>query len=160
MSCFPAYIERVLAHEGGYVNDPRDPGGETQWGIAKASYPKVNIRTLTRDGAIEIYRRDFWMKTQADKLPNAIAFQLLDAAVNHGPGRAIMWLQRAVGVADDGNWGLVSQKALNGQDLEDVILRFVAERIDFYTRLSTFKTYGVGWLRRMVANLRYASIDN
>ncbi|WP_425526518.1 glycosyl hydrolase 108 family protein [Xanthomonas oryzae] len=50
----------MLSHEGGYVNDPRDPGGETQWGISKRAYPELNIRALTRDQAIEIYRRDYW----------------------------------------------------------------------------------------------------
>ena len=81
---FRDYIERVLSHEGGYVNDPRDPGGETRWGISKRSYPHVDIKRLTRDDAIAIYERDFWRRVQGDKLPRQFAFQALDAAVNHG----------------------------------------------------------------------------
>lgn len=82
MSQFDQINDRVLAHEGGYVNDPRDAGGETQWGISKRSYPKLNIQALTRPDAVAIYRRDFWQRVGGDQLPKAFAFQALDAAVS------------------------------------------------------------------------------
>lgn len=160
MSRFPVYIERVLGHEGGYVNHPADPGGETQWGIAKASYPNVDIKALTRAQAVEIYRRDFWERVHAEELPPALGFQALDAAVNHGTGNAVRWLQRAAGVADDGFFGPVSRAAIKAASENDLLLRFNAVRLDFYTRLSTWPTFGKGWARRIAGNLLYAAEDN
>lgn len=157
---FDNFIVRVLGHEGGYVNDPRDPGGETKWGISKRSYPALNIKALTRDQAIAIYDRDFWARAQCDKLPAAIAFQLLDAAVNHGMGNPIRWLQRAAGVAADGNIGPVTLAAVRKADQNDLLLRFNAERLEFYADLQKFKDFGRGWIRRVAGNLRLASGDN
>lgn len=159
-SAFDSFIDRVLSHEGGYVNNPKDPGGETQWGISKRSYPGLNIRTLTRAQAVEIYRRDFWQRAQCDKLPKALAFQMLDAAVNHGMGNPIRWLQRAAGVADDGQIGPVTLAAVRRADENDLLLRFNAERLEFYASLSTFASFGRGWTRRVAGNLRYAARDN
>lgn len=157
---FDLFIERVLGHEGGYVNDPRDPGGETQWGIAKRSYPNVNIRTLTRPQAIEIYRRDFWQRVHGDDLPAEFSFQALDAAVNHGIGNAVRWMQRAAGVADDGVFGAVTLAAVKARDPADLALLFNAERIEFFCKLTTFATFGRGWMRRVAGNLRFAAEDN
>ncbi len=75
MSQFDKLIDRVLSHEGGYSNDPQDPGGETQWGISKRAHPDVNIKALTRAQAIDIYRADYWDKIKGDQLPAGIAFQ-------------------------------------------------------------------------------------
>lgn len=160
MSQFDSLIGRVLSHEGGYSLDPRDPGGETQWGISKRAYPAVNIRALTRDQAIEIYRRDYWARVQGDKLPAAVAFQVLDAAVNHGVGTAIRWLQRAVGVADDGVIGPLTLAAVAAAPAADLVLLFNAERLEFYAKLSTFDAFGKGWTRRVAGNLRLAALDN
>jgi len=157
---FDSYIDRVLSHEGGYVHHPKDPGGETQWGISKRSYPALNIRTLTRAQAVEIYRRDFWQRAQCDTLPKAVAFQMLDAAVNHGMGNPIRWLQRAARVADDGAIGPVTLAALRKLDENDVLLRFNAERLEFYSALTTFNSFGRGWTRRVAVNLRFAAQDN
>ncbi|AVU02496.1 hypothetical protein EBA05_08590 [Xanthomonas oryzae pv. oryzae] len=160
MSQFDSLIGRVLSHEGGYVNDPRDPGGETQWGISKRAYPELNIRALTRDQAIEIYRRDYWARVQGDKLPAAVAFQVLDAAVNHGVGTATRWLQRAVGVADDGVIGPSTLAAIVAVPAADLVLLFNAERLEFYAKLSNFDAFGKGWTRRVAGNLRLAALDN
>lgn len=160
MSLFPALIERVLSHEGGYVNDPRDPGGETKFGIAKRSYPAVDIRNLTREGAMAIYERDFWARVQGDRLPRAFAFQALDAAVNHGIGNAVRWMQRAAGVADDGVIGPMTLAAVARTEPADLVLAFNAERLEFYAKLQTFDTFGRGWTRRVAGNLRFAAQDN
>lgn len=157
---FDAYIERVLAHEGGYVNHRDDPGGETQWGIAKRSYPHLNIRALTRRDAIDIYRRDFWARVRGDQLPSEFAFQALDAAINHGIGNAVRWMQRAAGVADDGVFGPVTLAAVRAADPADLVLRFNAERLEFYAKLRTFDTFGRGWVNRVAGNLRHAARDN
>lgn len=153
-------IDRILAHEGGYVNNPADPGGETQWGIAKRSYPTVNIKTLTREGAKAIYLRDFWTPVASKVSDSALCFQVLDAAVNHGIGNAIRFLQRAIGVADDGAFGPASVAALAARDPHDVHLLFMAERFEFWAKLKTFDTFGRGWVRRGAQNLRFLAKDN
>jgi lysozyme family protein len=153
------YIGRILGHEGGYSNDPKDPGGETNWGISKRSYPNVDIKNLTRDGAIAIYKRDFWAQC-GQGLALGVMFQVLDASVNHGIGNAIRMLQRAVGVADDGHWGSVSITAYMAMSVSDVLMLFLAERGEFMAKLKTFDTFGRGWTRRICLNLRYAAQDN
>ena len=160
MGMFDYFIERVLTHEGGYVNDARDPGGETKYGIAKRSYPAVDIRNLTRAQAIDIYRRDFWQRVRGDELPREFAFQALDAAVNHGIGNAVRWMQRAAGVADDGVIGPITLAAVQRAKPADLVLRFNAERLRFYAKLTTFATFGRGWVNRVAGNLEHAAADN
>lgn len=157
---FDDFIERLLSHEGGYVNDPRDPGGETQWGISKRSYPSLNIKTLTREQAKAIYRRDFWERSNADKLAPAVGFNVLDGAVNSGITQSIRWLQRAAGVADDGVWGKVTASAVSKADPSDLVMRYNAARLDFMTRLNTWPAFGKGWARRIAQNLNYGAEDN
>ena len=157
---FADFINRILSHEGGYVNDPRDPGGETQWGISKRTYPTVNIKTLTRDQAISLYKRDFWDASKAASLPPSVGFQLLDAAVNSGIGQATRWLQRAARVADDGRIGPATLAAIKAADPNDLVLRFLAERLEFMTGLKTWATFGKGWARRIAQNLKYGAEDN
>lgn len=160
MDKFYQLIDRVLAHEGGYVNNPNDPGGETKFGISKRSYPRLNIKELTREDAIELYRRDFWKPVRGPELPEEFAFQALDGAVNSGISNSIRWMQRAAGVADDGVFGPVTLAAIKRTQPADLVLRYNAERIEFLTKLSTFPTFGRGWLRRIANNLRYAAEDN
>jgi len=155
---FDIAFDRLIAHEGGYSTNPADPGGETNWGISKRSYPNLNIKALTRDGAKDIYRRDFW-EPLGDAHP-AIKFQVFDFAVNSGIGTAIRKLQSAVGVADDGHWGPVSTAALKAMDLNDVLMRFAAQRLFYMTSLSTWNTFGRGWARRVANDLMYAAEDN
>lgn len=159
-AAFRLYIDRILGSEGGYVNDPRDPGGETNWGIAKRSYPDINIATLTREQAIEIYHRDFWLQLGGGTaLANSLIFQLLDAGINHGIGNSVRMLQRAVGVLDDGNIGSITLAAIALLPADRVIMRFNSERIDFYTKLSGWEAFGRGWARRVALNLRYAASE-
>lgn len=156
---FADVFARTLGHEAGYVNDPHDPGGETKWGISQRSYPDLNIRDLTRDQAMHIYERDFWLRVDADKLPGSVAFQLFDFAVNSGIETTVRYLQRAVGVADDGHWGPVSRRASAAMSEGDMVLRLNAERLDFMTRLSNWPYAGKGWARRVAQNLRYGADD-
>lgn len=169
---FKKLINRVLAHEGGYTNDPRDPGNwtggkvkvgvlkGTKFGIAANTYPNLDIKNLTRDQAIAIYKRDFWDAVDGDRLHPHFAFQALDAAVNHGVKRAIQWIQQMAGVKVDGYIGPVTHGALEKMDIRDMVLLYNAIRIEFYTSLSTWSTYGKGWTRRVAANLRHAAEDN
>lgn len=160
---FDAAFERVIGHEGEYSDHPEDPGGATMFGItervAREHGYTGSMRLLTREQAREIYRIGYWQRAQADQYAPAIGYQLFDAAVNHGIGNAIRFLQRAVGVADDGQVGPVTVTAVRALDPADVIARFNAERLDFYTRLSNWPTFGRGWARRIAGNLRYGATD-
>jgi len=160
---FDQAFERLIGHEGGYVNHPDDPGGETNWGItlrtAREAGYTGDMRSLTRDQAKEIYRTAYWGRARADQYDGAIAFQVFDAAVNHGIGNAIRFLQRAAGVADDGAVGPMTLGAIKAMPVTDVLARFNAERLEFYTKLSTWPTFGKGWARRVAGNLRYAAED-
>lgn len=157
---FDTAIERVLAHEGGYVNDPHDPGGETKWGISRRSYPTLDIKHLTRDGAAALYRRDFWEPVACKVPDSALVYQMLDAAINHGMGNATRFLQRALNVADDGHFGPHSTAALMQANIKDVHLLFMAERFEFWAKLVKFDRYGRGWVRRGAQQLRYIAQDN
>lgn len=152
MTSFERAFEAIIGHEGGYVNHPDDPGGETKYGITKRSYPKENIRGLTLERAREIYKRDFWDRIRGDELPYLIALNLFDAAVNSGRGQAVRWLQRAVGVADDGIFGPITLAAVLMADPAALAARFLGNRLKFMADLSTWKTFGKGWARR-IANL-------
>lgn len=155
---FDTAFDRLLGHEGSYVDNPVDPGGETNWGISKRSYPDIDIRNLTRNEAKAIYLKDFW--NPLGLAHPAIKFQVFDFAVNSGIQTAIRKLQAAIGVADDGHWGPQSAAKLAGFDLNDVLLLFIAERQEFWTKLSTWPTFGKGWINRSSGNLRFAAMDN
>lgn len=160
-------IERVLGHEGGYVSPEKaasigDPGGETNWGITKRSYPNVDIAALTRDQAKEIYLRDFWNRINADKLYDGVAYQMLDFAVNSGIDTSVRYLQRALGVADDGHWGPVSQAAADAMSESDQIMRTNGVRLDFMTRRKNWAdpSTSKSWARRIARNLMYGADDS
>ncbi|MDA5564379.1 glycosyl hydrolase 108 family protein [Cobetia sp. MMG027] len=171
MMTFGVAFERVIGHEGGLSLHRRDPGNwtggsvgvgvlrGTRFGISAARYPREDIQNLTLDRAKQLYRRDFWDRAQADQFPPAVAYQTFDAAVNHGPGTAIRFLQRALDVADDGHVGAVTLGALERSDIDDVLKRFNAERIRFYVKLSSFADFGRGWMERVATNLEYAADD-
>jgi lysozyme family protein len=107
---FLSAVERVLANEGGYSSNPADPGGETRFGISARSNPDVDIAALTRDAAIEIYWREWWLRFGFAQLPDAIGAKTFDLAVNIGAAQAIECLRRALRacgspVTEDGTLG-------------------------------------------------------
>lgn len=156
---FDISINRVLGNEGGLVDDPDDPGGLTQWGISQRAYPTLDIRALKREGAIVIYRRDFWDRISADKLPPLLQFQALDFAVNCGIETAVRKIQLAAGVADDGHFGPISFTAIAAANPAALTFRFFAEELDYRRRLSGFQKYGNGWTARVATDMRFAADD-
>ena len=154
---FDTAFARLINSEGGYVNHPADPGGETKFGICKRSYPTTDIANLTIEDAKAIYRRDFW--DPLGDIHPGLKFQVFDFAVNSGMQTAIRKLQSAVKVADDGHWGPMSAKALSLMSPVDVAMLYIAERLDFWRKLSTWPTFGSGWVARAANDLRYAAID-
>ena len=161
---FQQIFDRLIGHEGGYVNDQQDPGGETNWGVTKrtamANGYTGNMKTMTRQQAYEIYRRAFWLRYNCEQMPDAVAYQFFDAAVNHGFGNASRMLQRAVGVLDDGIIGKYSLEAINRNPISDTLMVLNGERLNFYTRLKNFDRFGKGWVNRVAQNLRYGAQDN
>lgn len=168
---YDTIFERIIGHEGHFQNDRSDRGnwtsgqigvGElkgTKYGISAMSYPHLDIENLTLQEAKDIYYNDFWLRVKGDELHAALAYQLFDAAINHGIGNAIRILQRAVDVADDGRMGPLTHEAVRLRGTDDALKLFNAERILFFTKLSTFHLYGKGWMRRVAQNLKYAAWD-
>jgi lysozyme family protein len=155
---FDQAFDRLLGHEGGYSANPADPGGVTNWGISQRSYPELDIKNLTREQASAIYLRDFWQPLGS--APEAIKFQVFDFAVNSGMQTAVRKLQAAIGVADDGHWGPVSAAKLARLDQNDVLMRFMAQRLRFWTKCSAWPAMGAGWVNRGAKQLEYAAEDN
>lgn len=152
---FNKAIEMVLSHEGGYVTDIDDPGGETNFGISKRSYPNLDIQNLTRDEAIEIYQRDWWEKYGYGNIENPeIAAKIFDLAVNMGPGTAHTHLQLAVMASGpaiiklDGILGPNTFNAINSHPSPALLLATLKlKAVKYYTDLNQSK-YLKGWIYR------------
>ena len=150
---FDDIIEVVLHHEGGYVNDPDDPGGETNFGIAKRSHPDVDIANLTKDGAKEIYYQDYWIKNRVPQFPEQLKHIYFDMCVNQGRGRAVKILQKAANAkgADlvvDGGLGPKTIAALDGVELDRVRAYRIKYYADLVTRKPDLEKFYFGWFRR------------
>ena len=145
----------VIGNEGGYSNDPNDPGGETKFGISKRAYPGLDIANLTLERARGIYRHDYWDKVSGDLLPYRVALQVFDFAVNGGTDAAIRTLQKTLGVDVDGQLGPVTLKAA-AADPGRVAVLFCAQRLRFYTSTKLFPVFGRGWVNRVATLLEQA----
>jgi lysozyme family protein len=143
----------LIGHEGGYVDHPNDPGGETKFGVSKRSYPELSIAALTLEDAKTIYREDYWDRVRADKLPPELRFPLFDAAVNAGVAQSIKWLQRAVGVRDDGVIGPITMVAVKSTTPHRNSANFLGQRLKHMTELKHWDQFGRGWARRIADNL-------
>jgi lysozyme family protein len=155
---FDEAFDRLLGHEGGYVFDARDPGGETNWGVtarvARASGYHGDMRQLPRDTAKAIYHAAYWLPIQADELPEEIRFDIFDAAVNSGVSQATRWLQRAVGAKPDGVIGPLTMAAIHRKNGLKLAVGFNAERLQFMTDLAGWQYFSRGWARRIASNLK------
>lgn len=154
---FAACMAEIYAHEGGYVDHPKDPGGATNMGITKATLEawrgrkvsKQEVKDLPRSEADRIYRSRYWNPVRGDDLNHGIDLVTFDPAVNSGVGRGVIWLQRALGVAADGKMGPVTLSAVGTADPQQVIARACTHRMGFLRGLKTWGTFGKGWSRRV-----------
>lgn len=163
MSSFDAAIGDLLAHEGGYVNDPVDPGGETKYGISKRAYPELDIAALTKAQATEIYRRDYWNRLRLSEIEDQrVAAYVFDMAVNHGPERAVKILQigcnaNGTRIVRDGQIGPRTLAAVGSVPADRLLKAMIAERGHFYVELTQVrpdqKKFFGGWIRRAFAVL-------
>lgn len=157
---FMTAVMILLEEEGGYEDDPADPGGATNWGIDSRTYPDVDIRHLTKSQAIDIYYRDWWIgpppggrtAQHYDLLPSPIGPKMFDAAVNVGVRQANKFLQRALGVNDDGVIGPITKDAIAAADLDELLQGIRAQQRQFYLDLveakPALKKFLNGWLNR------------
>lgn len=154
---FAACMAEIFAHEGGYVDHPRDPGGATNMGITigtlrdwrGAPVTKEDVRSLTKSEAKRIYRDRYWNDVRGDDLPAGVDLVTFDPAVNSGVKRGVRWLQRAVGIKADGKAGPKTVKAANAAEPVDAIKRACELRMGFLRGLRTWDTFGRGWSRRV-----------
>lgn len=156
---FEKALKFTLEAEGGYSNDKYDPGGQTKYGISKASYPDIDIYNLTLEKAKNIYRKDYWEKTGEkidDLFPN-LSILLFDTAVNMGVRTANMFLQQIVHTKADGIIGPMTIAALQEYSEEHLILWFLTHRVIRYTELPTWHRYKRGWIKRVLGGLYYVA---
>ena len=153
LTTFDEIIEITLHHEGGYVHDPKDLGGETNFGIAGRFYPDVDIKNLTKEGAKEIYKKDYWDKNKVDDLPENLKHIYFDMCVNQGKGTAVKVLQRATNakgadLAVDGGMGPKTIAAMDGVELDRVRAYRIKYYADLVTRKPDLEKFYFGWFRR------------
>lgn len=162
-------LKWVLAHEGGYVNHPKDPGGATNMGVTQRVYDgyrarrglhKQSVRAITADEVAEIYKRQYWDAVKADDLPSGVDYAVFDYAVNSGPGRAVKDLQREVGATVDGVMGFRTLAAVQQQDPFDLIERLCNRRMRFLKSLRHWGTFGRGWTARVMGVKDGAQADD
>lgn len=146
---FPRAVSIVLEAEGLLSDDPRDAGGLTKYGISQRAYPDLDIRALTRDDAVGLYRRDYWDKCRCGGLPWWAALITFDCAVNQGPGVAARLLQRAVGAPEDGLIGPKTIVAVAKMDPRVGSAQFLSHRAIRYTQAEGFDRFGRGWMVRL-----------
>lgn len=150
---FDEAFKHLFGHEGGYVNHPDDPGGETNWGITKAVAQAHGyfglMKDLPLDTAKAIYRQDYWNKVRAEELPAALRYPVFDAAVNSGVGTSIRWLQQAIGVEADGVLGPKTMAAIHELHPDGVIRRMLGKRLGAMTSMSGWPSFSRGWARRI-----------
>jgi lysozyme family protein len=147
----------MLKSEGGFVNHPSDPGGMTNLGVTKATWEnwvgresdEAEMRGLTPEKVEPLYKKKYFDAVRGDELPVGLDYLMFDFAVNAGAGRAIKTLQTAVGVTPDGGFGPMTMAAVQAVDPVDLIERFSQAKEDFYRSLTTFATFGKGWLNRV-----------
>jgi len=145
---FQAAVALVLEREGLLSDDKADPGGLTKYGISKAAYPDLDIAALTKDDAIGIYYRDYWLRCICPSLPWHMALPIFDAAVQHGAVTAVILAQRVADTTEDGKLGPATFKALSKLSPQDFVAHYQAERTLHYARQKAWERFGRGWMRR------------
>ena len=157
-------LETILHHEGGYVNHPKDPGGETNLGVTKRVYQEhggtKDMKDLLVEDVAPIYKKGYWDKMKGDDLPGGLDLCVFDFGVNAGPGRAAKFLQSMIGTTVDGGIGpntlaKVEEYVRENGEAESVE-KYQSMRQKYYEQLSTFATFGKGWTRRVEETTKLA----
>jgi len=150
---FDDYLDIILKHEGGYVNDPNDPGGETKYGISARAFPTLDIKNLTVSGARKIYYEHYWLPMKLDHIVNEeLKLHLFDMGVNAGIKKAVMLLQTLLNQTVDGVIGNNTLKALINYP-QDIVKDYKIARKAYYDKIITknpkLAKFKKGWYRRV-----------
>jgi lysozyme family protein len=150
-------LKHILKYEGGYVHHKDDPGGMTNLGVTKRVWEEwtgkpateADMRALTPEMVSPLYKKRYWDAVRGDDLPSGVDLCVFDCAVNAGPSRASKFLQQAVGVLADGQIGPMTVAATTAKPADEVIEAFCNLREAHFKSLSTFATFGKGWMNRL-----------
>ena len=151
MSIFNPAVDWIMSMEGGLHDDPNDPGGLTNLGIALERHPNMTaqqIRALTPVTAAPVYYREYFVPMHGPDLPDWAAWVALDCAVNQGVGEATLILQRVAGVVADGSIGPITLAAVARQPPKQFLAAFTAARDIVYSNSRSWRRYGDGWVTR------------
>jgi lysozyme family protein len=159
MSNFDQAFHDLIGNEGGYSNDPNDPGGETMWGITKRVALEEGytgeMRDLPLDTARAIARKRYWDPYHCDSFDPHVSFQILDTAYNGG--HVVQWLQKACEITQDGVLGPATIAAIQSMNPYKLVMRFDAFRLQYMTSLHIWPSFGRGWANRIAENLLLAT---
>ena len=164
---FPYALNRVLGVEGGISNDPNDHGGFTNHGIIQTEYdtyrlkrglPSQSVALISNSEIVDIYRTEYWLPAQCDKLPAGVDVIHFDVAVNSGPREAAILLQRSIGATVDGIIGQHTLDKVNSLDARSVVGEYVQKRSDYYVDIVEKDVFQMeflkGWLRRAISFIK------
>lgn len=155
---FEQALRHVLAHEGGWSDHPRDPGGATMQGITLATYrdfkgdpyiTKDQLRAIPASDVSNLYLVRYWTPVRAEELPSGLDYAVFDFGVNSGVGRASRMLQQCLGVTVDGVIGPKTLLAAANANRQDLIREYCSARLKFLQGLPTWPTFGRGWAKRV-----------
>jgi lysozyme family protein len=159
MAEFERSLVKVLVHEGGYVNHPKDPGGATNRGVTQKVYDDFlksqkkqsrSVREISSGEVEAIYRQKYWNLVKGDLLPAGVSYVVFDGAVNSGVSQSAKWLQRALGLNADGVIGPATIEAATSYPDHDRLVALICDRrMAFLKALKTFSTFGKGWTSRV-----------
>jgi len=159
-------FDLVIVNEGGFVNNPKDPGGPTNWGCTQKVWESFvghpvtvdDMKALTKEDVKPLYKRNYWDAIHGDALPSGLDYCIFDCAINSGVGRAAKFIQEIVGVFADGAIGNNTVTAINQMNAVTMINEFSDKRQQFLELLKTFPVFGKGWTRR-VQEVRTKALD-
>jgi lysozyme family protein len=152
---FKECLELLLKSEGGWVNHPSDPGGETNLGVTKrvweeyVGHPVESLKKLTKDDVAPLYELKYWRTCYCEVLPRGLDFVVFSMGVNAGPGRSIKLLQQSIGCVPDGVIGPTTRDLISSSNGANLVTKFSEARREYYKSLKTFPIFGKGWLARV-----------
>jgi lysozyme family protein len=152
---FQECLDLVLKAEGGWVNHPSDPGGETNLGVTKrvweeyVGHPVESLKKLTKEDVAPLYEQKYWRPCYGEVLPRGLDFVVFSMGVNAGPGRSVKLLQQSIGCVPDGIIGPATRELISASNSATLIAKFSEARRDYYRSLKNFPIFGKGWLNRV-----------
>lgn len=146
---FNRAIAYLMTVEGGYIHHPKDPGGETNFGISKKAFPKLDIKNLSQAKAKQIYQKMYWQPCFHPAMGYKIAVITFDGCVHLGVREGIKQLQKAMRLPADGVLGAGTVGGLRRISQKDLAVRMLTLREESYRKLPQYKTFRKAWLNRL-----------